>query len=204
MPGAPAIRTTCDDIPPGTSVGSQTVLSSQPHYRLGPSPQPTLTTDWHSNVARNNPHRNGAKDTHLGVLPNLIGYHLRLAQIALFRDFAAAVGDYDITPTLFGALALIEANPGMKQTDLARAIQLDRSSVVSVINKLERQGLVVRRRAIKDRRSTSLELTAAGQRLLDHVRPMVLEHERRITDHFTPAEQTQLIELLGRICPHQR
>ena len=180
------------------------MLSSHPHYRLGQSPYPTLTTDWHNHVTRNNPHRNGAKDTNLGVLPNLIGYHLRLAQIALFRDFAAAIGEYDITPTLFGALTLIEANPGMKQTDLAQAIQLDRSSVVSVINKLEQQGLVVRQRAIKDRRSTSLELTAAGQRLLDHVRPMVLEHERRITVHFTPAEQAQLIELLGRICPSQR
>lgn len=148
--------------------------------------------------------RTDAMETRLGILPDLVGYHLRLAQIALFRDFAAAVSDYDITPTLFSALILIEANPGMKQTDLARAIQLDRSSVVSVIDKLEQQGIVIRRRAIQDRRSTSVALTAAGQQLLDEVRPRVLEHEARITAHFTPSEQTQLIQLLSRICPSQR
>lgn len=143
-------------------------------------------------------------ETRLGILPDLVGYHLRLAQIALFRDFAAAVGDYGITPTLFSTLILIEANPGMKQTDLARAIQLDRSSVVSVIDKLEQQGIAIRRRAIQDRRSTSVVLTAAGQQLLDDVRSRVLEHEERINAHFTPAEHAQLIHLLSRICPSQR
>ena len=57
----------------------------------------------------------------LGMLPDLVGYHLRLAQIAIFRDFRKALGDFDITPGLFGVLVLIEENAGMKQTELARA-----------------------------------------------------------------------------------
>ena len=79
-----------------------------------------------------------------GMLPELIGYRLRIAQIGIFRDFCTSVGEAEITPTLFGVLVLIDANPGMKQTQLADAIQLDRSSVVSVLDKLEARGLVER------------------------------------------------------------
>ena len=87
----------------------------------------------------------------LGMLPNLFGYQLRLAQRAIFADFAETVGSEDISPGLFGILVLIEANPGLKQQRLAEAAHLDRSTVVSVIDKLEGRSLVQRRAA--DRRS---------------------------------------------------
>lgn len=78
----------------------------------------------------------------LGVLPSLIGYQLRMAQIALFRDFARGPGEHDVTPGLFGVLVVIEANPDLKQSELARATHLDRSTVVTIIDNLERRGLV--------------------------------------------------------------
>ncbi len=76
-----------------------------------------------------------------GLLPGLLGYQVRQAQIAIFRDFTATLADDGMTPTLFGSLVLIEANPGLKQADLARALQLDRSTVVTVIDTLEKRGL---------------------------------------------------------------
>ena len=87
-----------------------------------------------------------------GVLPDLVGYQLRMAQIALFRDFAEGPGGEDVTPGLFGVLVIIEANPDLKQSELARATHLDRSTVVTVIDNLERRGLVQRRAAPNDRR----------------------------------------------------
>jgi hypothetical protein len=65
-----------------------------------------------------------------GLLPGLLGYQVRQAQIAIFRDFTSSLAEDGMTPTLFGSLVLIEANPGLKQADLARALQLDRSTVV--------------------------------------------------------------------------
>ena len=100
----------------------------------------------------------------LGGLPQLVGYQLRLAQVAIFRDFNAALGEYDITPGLYGVLEVIAANPGLKQTQLARAVRLDRSSVVPVIDKLERRALVSRRVAAGDRRSNCLLYTSPSPR----------------------------------------
>jgi DNA-binding MarR family transcriptional regulator len=139
-----------------------------------------------------------------GLLPTLVGYQLRLAQIAIFRDFKQRLGKYAITPGLFGVLVLIEANAGMKQTDLANAIHLDRSSVVNVIDNLEAVRLVERRAANGDRRSKALFLTAKGKRLLQRLKPRVAEHERHLTRHLSGRDQKTLVALLQEIFPEHR
>ena len=140
----------------------------------------------------------------LGLLPGLVGYHLRLAQVAMFRDFRKSLGGHDITPGLFGVLVLIEANGGMKQTALARAIHLDRSTVVNVIDNLERMELVERRPVDGDRRSKALFLTPKGRTQLQKLKRLVAEHEQRLARNLSPAERAQLVDLLARIFPEHR
>lgn len=150
------------------------------------------------------PAPDAANEIDLSILPTLIGYQLRLAQIAIFRDFRKSLGADGVTPGLFGVLVLIEANPGMKQTVLARAIHLDRSTVVNVIDNLEAMKLVERRRVDGDRRSKALFLTATGKALLPKLKRQVIDHEKRLTQHFTPADRQLLVDLLRRIFPEHR
>ncbi len=79
-----------------------------------------------------------------GVLPELLGYRLRLAQRAVFRDFASSVAE--LSPGRAGMLLLVEANPGVTQSRLADAVGLDRSTMVGVIDALEARDLIERRR----------------------------------------------------------
>jgi DNA-binding MarR family transcriptional regulator len=139
-----------------------------------------------------------------GVLTGLIGFHLRLAQIAVFRDFAATTGELDITPGLFAVLVLIESNPGLKQTELANAVGLDRSSIVAVIDNLERRGLVLRRAVATDRRSNALRLTAAGATLLKKLKRLVAAHETRLAENLAAGERVALVAMLDRIFPQLR
>jgi DNA-binding MarR family transcriptional regulator len=140
----------------------------------------------------------------LGVLTRLVGFHLREAQIAVFRDFAATLGPLEVSPVIFAVLVLIERNPGVKQTEIARAVRLDRSSMVSVLDNLERRGLVERRAVENDRRSNALSLTAAGAALLRQAKRLVASHERRLAGGLDPAERRRLVTLLGRIFPDRR
>lgn len=144
------------------------------------------------------------KGLDFGILPSLAGYQLRLAQIAIFRDFAAALGEFDVTPGLFGVIVIIDANPGLKQSELARAAHLDRSTVVSVIDNLERRGLVERRPAENDRRSNALVLTPDGGALLKKLKRRVGEHEKRLVEHLSEEERVTLVTLLQKIFPEQR
>jgi DNA-binding MarR family transcriptional regulator len=145
-----------------------------------------------------------AAETDLGLLPGLLGYQLRLAQRSVFDDFQRSIGEPDVSPGLFGILVIIEANPGLKQTDLARAAMLDRSTMVPALDKLEARGLVARRPPPQDRRVNGLWLTADGATLVRRLKRRVLAHERRLTGELGAGERAQLLELLGRLAAKGR
>ncbi|HEX9053485.1 MAG TPA: MarR family transcriptional regulator [Gemmatimonadales bacterium] len=135
-----------------------------------------------------------------GLLPALVGYHLRRAQTAVFKHFAQVVGAAeDITPGLFGMLQVIAANPGLCQSRLAEAMGVDRSTIVSVLHQLEARGLVERQPSPEDRRSHALHLTRKGRQALRRMEALVLVHEEEIAAALSPAERRTLLELLARL-----
>ena len=94
-----------------------------------------------------------------GVLPSLLGYVLRRTQSAVFADFAAtfAGAGEALTPGEFGLLVLVERNAGLSQMALARALGIDRSTLVPILDRLQARGLLVRR----DRRPTAAPMRLA-------------------------------------------
>src|SRR3954469_2731646 len=131
-----------------------------------------------------------------GVLPELIGYRPRVAQQAVFRDFASQVGE--LSPGRAGIMLLIEANPGVAQGRLAEAVRLDRSAMVGVVDSLQDRGLIERRRGA-DRRTKGLWLTPAGRAFALRLRRRIEHHERRVAARLTDAERAQLLFLLGKL-----
>ena len=131
-----------------------------------------------------------------GVLPGLLGYRLRLAQQAVFRDFASSVAE--LSPGRAGMLLLVEANPGVTQGRLADAVGLDRSTMVGVIDALEARDLIERRRG-SDRRTNGLWLTRAGRAFVARLKSRIEVHERRVAAHLTPGERDQLLALLEKL-----
>ena len=139
----------------------------------------------------------GAKQTlRPGVLPGLLGYRLRLAQQAVFRDFGETVSD--LPPGRVGILLLIDANPGVTQSRLAQAVGLDRSTMVGVLHALEARALVERRRGA-DRRTNGLLLTSGGTALVSELKRRIRRHERRVAARLSAAERSQLLLLLKKL-----
>ena len=131
-----------------------------------------------------------------GLLPDLIGYRLRLAQQAVFRDFAASVPG--LSPGRVGMLLLIDANPGVTQSRLAHAVSRDRSTMVGVLDQLEGKGLIERRRGA-DRRTNGVWLTRTGRAALSRAKRAIAIHERRVAARLSSAERARLLALLARI-----
>ena len=131
-----------------------------------------------------------------GPLPDLLGYRLRLAQQAVFRDFARNVSD--LPPGRVGLLLLVDANPGVTQSRLAHAVGLDRSTLVGVLHGLEARNLIERRRG-QDRRTNGLWLTRAGRELMVAVKQRIRLHERRVASRLSAAERAQLLALLEKL-----
>lgn len=131
-----------------------------------------------------------------GLLPSLLGYRLRLAQQAVFRDFASSVGE--LSPGRVGILLLLEANPGVTQGRLAQAVSLDRSTMVGIVDMLEERGLIERRRG-EDRRTNGLWLTDEGRALVARLKRRIQAHERRVAARLTAQERAQLLALLEKL-----
>lgn len=135
----------------------------------------------------------------LGMLPGLLGYQLRHAQIAAFQHFAASVGQAGITPGWFGLMVIVANNEGLSQTRLARALGIDGSTMVAMIDRLEKKDWMRRERSTTDRRSHALYLTEAGGQLLADLTPRVEAHEAELAQGLSADERTKLIELLAKI-----
>ncbi|MBM3486679.1 MAG: MarR family transcriptional regulator [Alphaproteobacteria bacterium] len=135
----------------------------------------------------------------MGILPSLLGYSLRRAHIAVFQRFGQAFDSFDISPPQYGTLLLVDANPGISQSAIAEALRFDRSTLVQIVDRLERRGLVVRDVAQHDRRSHALRLTDAGVALLAELKAVGAAHEREIAGALGAEERARLIELLAKI-----
>lgn len=135
----------------------------------------------------------------MGLLPDLMGFNLRCAQLTLFQHFGATVGKEGISAPQFGTLLLIEANPDISQSAVAEALRFDRSTLVQIIDRLEDRGLVVRHVSPTDRRSHALRLTDKGTTELGKLKQLAAQHEADVAAGLSDAERAQLIALLAKL-----
>ena len=134
-----------------------------------------------------------------GPLTRRLGYVLRRAQVAVFRDFFAEFETFNIRPGQYSILTIIEGNPGMKQTAVSEALGIKRANFVAMIDELEGRGLVRRDAAPNDRRSNALVLTAAGRRLIHQLHAAADRHEDRIATFVGRDAVQSLFEHLEKL-----
>ena len=131
-------------------------------------------------------------------LDSLLGYRMRRAQGAMHRDYMASVADLALTQKQTATLWLINANPGVSQVSIAGALGMDRATMMSVTDRLEERGLLVRKRSSVDRRRQELYLTPSGQSTLRKVKARIAEHEARFKALFKPADLAALLAALEK------
>ena len=134
-----------------------------------------------------------------GPLNRRLGYVLRRAQIAVFRDFFAEFEAFDIRPGQYSILTVIESNPGLKQSMVSEALGIKRANLVAMIDELERRGLVRRDAAPNDRRSNALVLTEAGERLIAKLHAIADRHDRRFAEILGADALGRLFESLRKL-----
>lgn len=135
----------------------------------------------------------------MGMLSRSLAFHVRKAQLALQRRGLRNLSAGHIGPADFGTLVLCEQNPGLAQFQIAAALDIDKASVVAVVDRLEELGWLVRRRSSQDRRRYGLFLTADGARQTEILRRQAEKAEGFAQELFSASELNQLLTLLGRL-----
>jgi len=111
-----------------------------------------------------------------------IGFVLRLAQLAVFKDIFETLSPFGLRPSDFSALRVIAANPRLKQQDIGLKLSIKRPNLVGLMEDLEKKGFVQRRVVPGDRRSYSLTLTKAGQDMLEKAEEAHKDHQARLRE----------------------
>jgi MarR family transcriptional regulator, lower aerobic nicotinate degradation pathway regulator len=116
----------------------------------------------------------------------------RMHQIAA-AVFENACTDLALTTAQYGVLIIVNSDPGIDQTRLARALAFDKVTVMRVLRGLEDRGLVER---VTSGRQKTLALTPAGQALLAQARVRAEAASHRLMSPLGAADQAELIRLL--------
>jgi DNA-binding MarR family transcriptional regulator len=103
-----------------------------------------------------------------------------------------------LTPALFALLNVVGARKGAIQQELGSALGIDRSTMVSLIDQLEGEGLATRRPSARDRRAREIAITPKGRRLLERARRMLSQAEDEVLAGLTADERGELVGLLRR------
>lgn len=135
----------------------------------------------------------------LGDLNDFLGIKIRRIQRSINRHLSDALQGMDVAVGEFGTLGLIAANPGLAQIDIAREYDIDKATMVGLLDKLEGAGYVRRRRHPTDRRRNALTLTEKGDRRFAELKAAFAAQEASFTQSLTKAEKKRLMDLLDRI-----
>lgn len=135
----------------------------------------------------------------LGALDGIVGFHIRLAHNSVYRHFTETFTDLNLTQKQVSVLWLIEDSHDIAQADLGRRLQIDRATIMAIVNRLQGRGFIVRGKSPSDGRRQKLSITDQGAAALAKARIAIEEHEQWLKSHFSSAEVAQLIDLLRRI-----
>jgi len=135
-----------------------------------------------------------------GPLAGIVGYQLAQATIATMQVFAGHAGKpFELRPVEFTVLSLIDTNPDLSATQLARALAVTPPNIKMWIDRLESRGLVERSPNQSDRRAQHIRATARGAALVRKATQRVVEGERGALALLSAGELAILLELLHKV-----
>ena len=128
-----------------------------------------------------------------------VGFLLSQLGFETARRFGALMGEMALEPRHFAVLRAIEANQGSPQMAIGDRIRVPPSSMVAVVDQLERLDLVERRPHPTDRRSRTLHLTPHGREILEQAVALAVGFETVLTEGLSTAQRQELIAMLTTV-----
>lgn len=130
-------------------------------------------------------------------------YPVSFAIFALARSHrakaASMLADIGLFPGQEILLMQLAEKDGKPQKSLCESIGLDHSTVAKSVARLERDGLIERRKCPEDGRISQVHLTAEGRKMTDAISRVWAELERQTIKDLSPSEQQTLMAVAKKI-----
>ena len=126
-------------------------------------------------------------------LDTLLGYRLRRASMVMMADLLAMLRPLGLSAGEASFLILIGANPGCRQSDVGRALEIKRANLTPLVARMKARELVID--APIDGRSRSLTLTESGVALRDKALARIGAADRKARKGL-PIDESALLSAL--------
>ncbi len=125
-------------------------------------------------------------------LNQCINFLLSVAQNTVFRQLSARLSPYGITPAQYGVLNCLWNETGSSPKQIAEKLRLEASSVSSVLDRMQKSGLIDRTIDPEDRRNIQVVATERGMELKEPIQRIIVEVNEEVLVSFSKEEQEKL------------
>ena len=133
--------------------------------------------------------------------PKRLPVLLRRAWYGLNQAFRQRIAHLGITPDQFSILRwLSEDDPaGITQRRLTDLMASDPNTITSTLSRMEKSGLLARRKHETDRRAHRVKLLPKGQRVFEKALKVAVELQASVLAVLPPERRARLLDELGAI-----
>lgn len=121
---------------------------------------------------------------------------LSRASDSVFKKIKPSMVQYKLSTTQFAVLEVLLHLGSLSQKVIGEKLLRSSGNIVKVIDNLERDGLVLRKPDLKDRRAYKVVLTKKGERIIKTLFP---NHVKSIVETFSILNKEEQVEL-SRLC----
>lgn len=132
-------------------------------------------------------------------IENWLPFLLAKSHQFTFGLMKSSVEQFGLTPPQFATLAFLWKKDGLNQQDLGNLMNVDRSTIGGIVERLEKLGLVKREEDPADRRSHVVYTTPEGDSIREEILHGLGEVKKAVSERLTPEEQERLRALLNKL-----
>lgn len=125
-----------------------------------------------------------------------LGLHISLLYRAQRSFFTNETKLFDIGGGQVTFVFFLSANPGSSQDDIAKNLELDKTTVTRAVSKLEKCGIVMRERDSKDNRVIRLYLTDKGKQVHEELKGVKQAWYGKLIEGMTQEDVNELKRLM--------
>ncbi|MDQ2070118.1 MarR family winged helix-turn-helix transcriptional regulator [Natronospira bacteriovora] len=120
-----------------------------------------------------------------------------------FETFAIPdIRHHGFNPAEFDVLVTLGNTPGMTLTELGDSTLLFKTTLTSVVDRLQKKGLVNRVPCQEDKRRTYASLTPEGERIFEAIFPAHIEHLKSRLGKIPPRQRDRLVKAMRELRSH--
>ena len=133
------------------------------------------------------------------ALKNSIGYRFIRGANSVNKTLNKKLSPYNIAIEQRATLEIIKFEPNVNQVTIANLLGKDKTTISRSLDSLEKKGLIKKSETIEDKRHNKVELTKAGESVLEDTIQEVNSFRESLNEKLTSEEIEMFFKIVDKL-----